>query len=353
MSVPVMDKEIYKGQDKDYGIRVAKSDGKQDLTSCQLLFYIREIVGGIAVVTKDSDEAGEITIAVNQVTNKGEATLTLEDTDTSLLGCGRYYYDLWLVDPASKRDPILTGYFWILDVAPSVVDEIRDVLGDGGELRLQAIADELVQPASLNVLHATRQRVVDVDGVWAFADEDHSSTNYYTGGGFDPNSGKIWLGTALASTLTYVRVSYTWESGVSNDAIYKHLHNSRMFVLNYTGISFDYGKTTTNLQGGAEAMAIASAILASILTANGANVVQMGYNFRLDEFEIQTKLWGEGMIAEALFNVYIREVEKWKQALGKAGTVSIVTPSVTKYNLEDLIGLGSSSSQDYDEGSEN
>lgn len=352
MSVPVMDKDVYKGQDKDYGIRVAKSDGMYDLTSCQLMFYMRTIVGGTPVITKDSGEVGEITIAANQVTNKGEATLTLEDTDTTLLDSGRYYYDLWLIDPASKKDPILTGYFWVLDVAPSILGTIRELLDDGGELRVQAIPDELIIPSSLAVLYVTRRRIQSVLGVWAFTDDDHTGTNYYTGGGFDVSKGKIWLGTALATANTYVRVTYSWESGISDNAVYQHLHNSRAFVVNYTGISFRYGECTTDLQIGAEAMAIAGAVIASILTINGANVAQMGYNFRLDEFEIQTKLWGEGMIAEALFNMYLAEYNKWRLALGKTGTIVIATPATEKYNLTTLIDASETASQSYDEGSE-
>ena len=44
-----------------------------------------------------------------------------------------------------------------------------------------------------------------------------------------------------------------------------------------------------------------------MLILNSGNIIQSGYNFRLVDFEIQTKLWGEGMISQTLF-----ETEKAK-----------------------------------------
>lgn len=345
MSVPADDKRIYKGQDKEILIYLSGSTGLLDLTGSQVVLYIREVIDGTPVITKDSDNAGEIDIAPDQVANKGEATLIFVPADSSALSSGMYYYDLWLTDVASKTRPMLMGHFFIDSVGPSMIAQLRQVLDEAGELRRQVIKDELVYPATLYKLYLPRTRILSVEGVYILTDDTHAGTNYYDGGGFGKSTGVVWLGSPLVTLNQMVRADYTWESGISDDTILHHLESGKLYTINYTGITFDYGKATTNLTKGAEAMSLAVAMMACVLSVNGANVAQMGYNFRLDEFEIQTKLWGEGMIAEALFNQYAKEYEKWKMALGKAGDVLIATPDVQKYNLETLLGITDTTSE--------
>ena len=337
MSVPVEDKNIHKNQHKDYEINVADITGQTNITGFTIAFYVRETITGDPVIEKTTAEVTELKII--DATN-GVAELYLVPADTALLDAGKYYYSLWITDLNTKTRPILSGYFWIFEVGPSIVTLIRSLLGEAGEEAVLAVNNELVIPSNLVTLHTSRRRLRSVDGVWLLSDEDHAGTNYYTGGGFDADSGKIWLGTPLATTNAYVYVNYTWESGVNDNTIQHHLWSGRMYTVNFTGIEFSYGDAIGNRQQGAEAMAIAVAMIGCILTVNGANVAQMGYNFRIDEFEIQTKLWGEGMIAEALFNLYLKEVDKWTQALGKASTILIANRNVAtnKYNIETLVG---------------
>lgn len=347
MSVPVEDKKIYKSQHKDYEINVSDVGGQTNITGFTVAFYVRETVSGDPIIEKTTNEVTEIKIIDG---SKGEAELYLVPADTSSLDVGKYYYEVWITDLNSKTRPVLMGYFWIMSVAPTFVNLIRKLLDEAGELRVMAIQDEMIYPSSLSTLHVSRPRINSVIGVYLFNDEGHTGTNYYTGGGFDESTGRIWFGTPLVSMADYVRVGYTWEAGIDDETIQWHLDSSKTWVINYTGIEFAYGDASTNLQKGAEAMAIAAAILGAVLTVNGANVAQLGYNFRLHEFEIQTKLWGEGMIAEALFGVYVQRVQWWLNALGKAGEVHLVNqPELTKkYNIETLIGLSTNS-----EGSEN
>ena len=345
MSVVTDDKRIYKGQDKEILIYITGSTGLLNLTGCQLVFNVRETVDGEPVIIKDSDNVGEIDIAADQGTNKGEATLTIVPADTASLDSGQYYYDLWLTDVSNKTRPQLAGHFFIDSVSPSMISQIRLYLDEAGELRRQSVKDQLVYPASLHKLYLPRTRITSVEGIYILADDTHALTNYYEGGGFSKSTGEVWLGTALPTTNEMVRVDYTWESGINDDTILHHLGSARMFTISYTGISFDYGKATTDLTRGAEAMSLAGTMMGCILSVNGANVAQMGYNFRLDEFEIQTKLWGEGMIAEALFNQYNQEYDKWRMALGKAGTILLATPTIEKYNILTLVGYTDTESE--------
>lgn len=338
MSVPVEGKRIYKGQHKNYTINVADVTGTTPITGFTLAFYVKATISGDPLIEKTTAIPTEISLTDP---SNGIAELYLAPADTSSLDVGKYYYEIWMTDLNSETRPILGGHFWIMSVVPTFVDLLRKQLDDAGELRVMTVQDEMVYPATLTSLFVSRIRIKDVIGVWIFTDDDHSGTNYYTGGGFSESTGKIWLGTTLVSTAAFVRVSYTWESGVDDETIQWHLDSSKIWVINYTGIEFAYGDASTNLQKGAEAMAVAAAVLGAILTVNGANVAQMGYNFRLHEFEVQTKLWGEGMIAEALFGVYIQRVQWWLATLGKAGEVLLVNqPDTTKkYNIETLIGF--------------
>ena len=48
---------------------------------------------------------------------------------------------------------------------------------------------------------------------------------------------------------------------------------------------------------------------------NMSNAIQSGFNYRIAEFEIQTKLWGEGMIAETLLKSYWDRAMQMTKAL--------------------------------------
>lgn len=343
MTIPIKNLETFKGQHKNFTMSVAGSSGVVDVTNDTISFYVKETVDGDAVITKTTADTTEIE---KTDPTKGKIKVKLLPADTENLTSGKFYYQLWRLDASnSELRPILMGYFWVEEVAPTLTGMVRQILGEAGELRMQHVSDEIVSPASLVEIHTTRIRIQSVEGVWLLTDETHSGTNYYTGGGFVAEKGKIWLGTALPTMNQLVRLSYTWESGVTDETISWHLHSSKLFVTNFTGYVFEYGAETDATLQGAEAMAVARTVIGCVLTVNGANVAQMGYNFRLDEFEIQTKLWGEGMIAEALFNLYRANYEEWKQSLGKAGHIFVTTATVPKYNIETLVGYYGNNSE--------
>lgn len=336
--VPAKNIKIYKDTDKDIPLYISDASGAIDLTSDNVYFTVSETISGTPDITKDTAGVGGITIDSDQVGNKGKCIIRIDRADTTDLDSGKYYYRVFH-DNGTDYKAVVMGFFWITEVAPSHVDLIRKQLDDAGELRVMTVQDEMIYPASLNTVYVSRPRIQSVIGVWIFTDDGHTGTNYYTGGGFDASTGKIWLGTPLVSTAAFVRVSYTWESGIDYETIQWHLDSSKTWVVEYTGVAFTYGNASNNTEKTAENCAIAAAILGAILTINGANVAQLGYNFRLHEFEVQTKLWGEGMIAEALFGVYIKRIDWYLYTLGKAGEVLLVNqPDATKkYNIETLI----------------
>jgi hypothetical protein len=208
-------------------------------------------------------------------------------------------------------------------------------LDKGAELGIRSIPDEIIPPASVDKLYLTRRRVREVQGVWLLTDNTHSLTNYFGDGGFDSSSGEVWLGTLLPTAINDVRVGYTWEAGIDDQAIMHHLETAKVWVEGFADVEFIYNAAATSAEKQAERAALSLVMILCILTINGANVAQMGYNFRVQEFEVQTKLWGEGMIAEALFNQYMNDLNRWLQVLGEDIRVAVThnTRLTDRYKL--------------------
>jgi hypothetical protein len=160
MSLPVKDIGLYTGQDKTIPISVADSSGVVNITNDTLYFYVKAVVGGTPVITKDTDTITEIekTDAEN-----GAAAIYLVPADTASLNTGKYVYELWRKDTFDRLKPILTGYFWIYDIAPSMINTMRDLLTEAGELHILKIMDETVNPATLSVIYTSRRRLIGVE----------------------------------------------------------------------------------------------------------------------------------------------------------------------------------------------
>jgi hypothetical protein len=178
------------------------------------------------------------------------------------------------------------------------------------------------------------------------SDVNRTGTNYYTGGGYDAMEGKITLGSPLPQDNEEVIVSYQYHTGIPDETIADILTEARAWAIGITRISFEYGDTTTVEGVQLEGLCIAWTIVYCVMVINGANAAQMGYNFRLAELEVQTKLWGEGMIAEALFNQYANLITQWLRVTGiyihfeRFGK----TKSEAKYNIDRQLGRTSSTS---------
>ncbi|MHA2274138.1 MAG: hypothetical protein ACXAC2_00120 [Candidatus Kariarchaeaceae archaeon] len=326
--VPEANLRIYQGEDKSLIISVVGEGGKEVITGDTLTFEVFIKGDAVPVITKSTDTPTEITISASN-----EITVFLLPADTSVLDIGRYFYQVWHTEQSdSKVSPVLTGYFDVVLLAPSIISSLRLLLDEAGELGTRQVND-IISPITTTEVAANRRRVVDVQGIWLLSDTAKSGTNYFTGGEFEYSSGRITLGTQLPNAISDVRISFTWESGIADDVIAEHLTRNKVWVEGISGQEFEYGATTNADEEYAENLAIAVTVLSCILTINGANVAQMGYNFKIQEFEIQTKLWGEGMIAEALFNQYRMEIKRWEQALGIDIRSAVANKLFPRYDL--------------------
>jgi|GEM_PF-1875776 len=78
---------------------------------------------------------------------------------------------------------------------------------------------ELEERVPTDTTHVTvihRPKVVDVTGVWLGTDPNRLGTNYFTGGGFDDQSGVVTLGTAIPGGTPTVLIDY--EYTIEDDA---------------------------------------------------------------------------------------------------------------------------------------
>lgn len=345
--VPQENLNVYIGQNKEIIITILGDAGLEVVTGDTLEFYVLAPGDSTPIITKTTADVAEL-----EITGDSEVTVKLIPSDTSSLTAGRYYYQLWHIDINGTGDkyPALTGFFDITSLEPSILPVVRHILDEGAELGIRQIRDEVVPPTDLYTVHTFHRRVTAVQGVWLSTDIDHSGTNYYGDGGFEEKRGKITLGVELPDIVNDVRINYTWESGISDETIQHHLFAAKAWVEEYSGDTFNYNAESDKKP--LENMAIAYTIIMCVLTMNGGNVAQMGYNFRVGEFEVQTKLWGEGMIAGELFKQYTMELERWMSVVGKYVRFNFAR-NIKKYRLSaQLDYLGQSSSISDSEGSE-
>lgn len=322
---------LYKGQNKILNISMLGVLGKEDLSGDSLTFSVYELGEETAIITKTTDDIAEIEIVASDILVK------FLPADSSSLSTKRYYYNLWHTDSLGDIVPALTGFFKISLAVPNITNKIRNILDEAGELRLHQLKDQIFPLTTLNSLNVDRARIMDVQGVWKLSDVTHDLVNYYTGGTFEATSGKINLGTPLLSLLSDVRVDYIWESGISDKAIEDLLEDSKVWAEGYTQETFEYNMEDTNAGKALEALAISKTIIECIITINGANAAQLGYNFRLGDFEVQTKLWGEGMIAGEIFKLYKERLMMDQQVTGRAIYFKFPSKTYKQYPLQTLL----------------
>ncbi len=322
---------LYKGQNKVLNISMLGGLGKEDLSGDSLIFSVYEIGTETAIITKTTDDPAEIEIVASDILVK------FVPTDSSSLTAKRYYFNLWHTDVLGDIVPALTGFFKISIAAPNILSKIRNILDEAGELRLHQLKDQVFPPTTLLSVTVDRARIMDVQGVWVLSDVTHEETNYYTGGTFTAVNGKINLSTSLPNLLSDVRVDYIWESGISDKAIEDLLADSQVWAEGYTQETFEYNMETTNAGRSLESLAISKTIIECIITINGANAAQLGYNFRLGDFEVQTKLWGEGMIAGEIFKLYKERLMMDQQVTGRAIYFKFPSKTYKQYPLQTLL----------------
>jgi len=189
-------------------------------------------------------------------------------------------------------------------MAQEDVDAIRALLGEIGRTQHTVEFNEFQTTIGTDTVYVDYQDIAEVSGIWLVTDTDKSGTNYYTNGSYDGKFGKITLGTSAPSADTEIIASYVRRIGLIDTEIAQHFTAAQAYVLVHIWDEFDFSDTLQNYNVLGRETVYSLSSYWCLLALNMGNALQTGFNYRVEEFEIQTKLWGEGMIAEALLATY-------------------------------------------------
>ncbi len=197
----------------------------------------------------------------------------------------------------------------------SDVGWVRKLLTQAGRQNVSVRDDDIVPVFNQLTLYADFSDIVDVAGVWLADDVNHTGTNFASGAIVFPKKGTILLSQAIPLTERDVLITYAQRDGLSDDEIQISIDMAKDFIqADLWESTLDYSGSST-YEGMARHVMLQIGSYYSLLAMNNSNAIQSGYNYRIAEFEIQTKLWGEGMIAETLLNKYWERSMKMLNAL--------------------------------------
>ena len=167
--------------------------------------------------------------------------------------------------------------------------------------------------------------IKDVAGVWLESDPWHSGTNLYntsSGSYFNSMEGEIYLSSGVSvSSGDIVWITYAHWNGLTDNNLNIIIDQRKVWLNaefhgNDTANYWDYNINSIN---GVEQLAIFTvyvhAIRDAIVQMNNSNAIQGGFSYEVGQLKVQTKLWGEGMSMEALFNEYERNCKQMMNTL--------------------------------------
>lgn len=224
------------------------------------------------------------------------------------------------------------------DVEQSEVDDVREILGNSGTLNITTITNERSTSIANDSVIVRRKPIYNVIGVWLSTDTDKTGTNFYSGGSFKRYTGELTLGSTLSSSNVQVVTDYLIDSGLTDLQIARNIQFSRRIIDTETDESNDYTENTLVYD-----CQIYLTAWISILTLQTPNMLQSGFNYTIGDLDVQTKIWGEGMIAETVLNLYRAEVYR---ILDKLGRKYPVAHSDVK-SLDDMTGSYTTSKRFY------
>lgn len=212
---------------------------------------------------------------------------------------------------------------WMSSSTASEIKLVRDKLGDAGNLIAETIIDEEGIASTSSTVFTMYQMIFEVNGVWLRSDTGHTGTNYYTGdnGAFDSHTGQITLHTSLPSDNEEVLISYTYFKGLHDDMISQFLTEAKMYVKKYTRKDYTWSEAFADPADEETQIALwaATALAAKrCLEALAAgDILQLGFNFRLGDLEIENMVRGGGFQVQAHIDMLNEDIEKKLAMLGR------------------------------------
>lgn len=196
---------------------------------------------------------------------------------------------------------------------------VRRVLGDAGGMRTITRVNELRISESIGVVFPKYTQIFSVSGVWLSTDADHTSTNYYSGenADFNPYTGMITLDPELPAANSDVLVNYTYFKGLSDAVIDDQVTDAKRYIEFRTDTEFAWTLTTDrDIQIALSGMKMRAA-QAGLMYQYAPDILQMGFNFSIEEFRVESKTWAGSMGIQDLLALWNKHVDEQIAQLGE------------------------------------
>jgi len=163
-------------------------------------------------------------------------------------------------------------------------------------------------------VYTRRKGIHQVVGVYR-ASDINKANNLYVGSGsvtepngqFNSYTGIITLSSNYSyRELEKVFYSYVHVEGLSDELLDTIFEYGKVFLKRHTGnLALNFSENSDAWWG-----ALKIARIACLLVLSTGGVLQSGYNLGIEEFRLETKAWGEGMIAQFLWMQYQKEISE-------------------------------------------
>lgn len=243
---------------------------------------------------------------------------------------GKYLYDF--------ASALASGDVYVSSSTESEIMMVRERLGDAGTLIAEVIVDEMGISTDVDTVFTMYQMIYEVNGVWLRTDTAHSGTNYYDGvdGDFDSRMGMITLHTSLPAAVTEVLIDYTYYRGLHNDTIDQFLTEAKLYVKKFTrkdyiwsdGLGVDPDEETQIALMAAASLAAKRCLVA----LSAGDILQLGFNFRLGDLEVENMVRGGGFHVQAMIDQLDNDIQQKLAMLGRG--MYFVAPSSVSYGRD-------------------
>lgn len=211
------------------------------------------------------------------------------------------------------------------------VATLRALLMEIGNRQFHQIIDERRLVGQNNSIKTLFQRIEEVIGVWLATDYNKSGINYFSNGGNDEET--IYLGTALPAG-TEIVCSYIVADGLNDITAQRMIDWARWEILaELQDFTLNIDNPVTNIERICRVYWEMLAMANAYLFLNNVNFVQSDANMSLFNYQQMSKLWGEGMSTDALFNRLFQRLEQVRKSLFD------LSHETTGYAYENEIGL--------------
>lgn len=263
---------------------------------------------------------------------ESDLVLGLQDISVNKDGTDKLRFKIQLHTDSLSATPVLSNMLisYLEFISPqSPIDSVRNLLGSIGTMDINFIQNERTTSLSTTTIVLRRKPIYMISGVYLATDTTKANNLYdSTSDVYNKYTGVLTLTTALSSANTNLVVDYSSYSGLSDAVIEDNMETAQIIIDNETGKTNNYVTDTT-----AKRCMIFLAGWLCLVTLSVPDMLQSGFNYRIGDLEVQKKIWGEGVISEALLNYFRQEVYNLLSQLGMQYPVDVTDI----YSLNDYL----------------